>query len=362
MLAVRAHQDSRDIHLEEIPIPKPSPQDVLIKVASAGLAPGVFAMLEKGLLRHLPTTLGHEVAGTVAAFGDEVTSFTMEDRVRMHANLSCRECKHCLSDREQMCAQGAIIGFNGFGRERMRLYEQYHDGGLAEYIVVPHWLVDKLPDNVSFDVAAKVHDVGSAMRALKCANLEPSSTIILTAATGAMGTSTLKLAEHFDISRVILVARSRERLEALQHLTKVPTEIVALDELGDDWVATKQLVQKLKSLAPQGVDAVIDFIPSGQDTWQTVEALGTNGTLVHMGGNHAPLPISVAVMMFNCWKVVGTRGNTRSDTDQVLAWLGDGRLNIDELITHKARLSEVKEGVAALQSRAVPIWMSVVNP
>ena len=362
MLAVRVHKDSHDLHLEEIPIPIPSNQEVLIKVASAGLAPGVFTMLKQGLLRHLPTTLGHEVAGTISALGDNVASFEVGERVRMHANLSCRECKHCLNDREQMCAQGAMIGFNGFGRGKMPLYEQYHDGGLAEYVVVPHWLVDKIPNNVSFDVAAKVHDVGSAMRALKCANLEKGSTIILTAATGAMGTSTIKLAEHFGISRIILVARSRERLEAVQRLTKISTDIVALDELKPDWATSNGLLKKLKELVPDGADAVIDFIPAGQDSWQTVMALGTDGTLVHMGGNHSTLPFPVAVMMYNCWKVVGTRGNTRSDTDLVLEWLGDGRLNLDELITNKYPLSDVKEGVTALQSRSKSTWMSVVNP
>ena len=362
MLAVRAHQESTDIHLDSIPIPEPGSQDVLIKVASAGLAPGVFTMLGKGRLRHLPATLGHEVAGTITAVGSEVTSSHVGDRVRMHPHLNCRACKHCLGDREQMCNQAAIIGFNGFGKAKMPLYEQYHDGGLAEYMVLPYWLVDKLPDNVTFDVAAKVHDVGSAMRALKCANLEPDSTIILTAATGAMGTSILKLAEHFSIRRVILIGRSRDRLEAVRHLTRISTDIIALEELDPDWVSTKGLAQKLLTLAPGGVDAIVDFMPSGQDIWQCMEALATNGTLVHMGGNMATLPYPIAVIMFNCWKVVGTRGNTRRDTDQVLEWLADGRLSIDDLITHKLKLSEVKDGITALQSRSSPIWMSVVNP
>ena len=361
MLAVRAHQGSTDIHLESVPIPAPGPQDVLIKVASAGLVPGPIKMLERGRLRLLPTILGHEVAGTIHAVGSEVDSSKVGDRVRMHPNLTCRKCKHCLNDREQMCNQAAIIGFNGFGKAKMPLYEQYHDGGLAEYMVVPHWLVDKLPENVSFDVAAKVHDVGSAMRAIKCANLEPDSTIVVTAPTGAMGTSILKLAEHFAIRRVILIGRSRERLEAVRHLTKVSTDIVVLEELDPDWVSTKGLKQKLLELAPDGLDAILDFMPSGQDIWQSMGALATNGTLVHMGGNVATLPYPVAIMMFNCWKFVGTRGNTRSDTDQVLRWLADGRLNVDDLITHKYKLSEVREGITDLQSRASPIWMSVVN-
>jgi threonine dehydrogenase-like Zn-dependent dehydrogenase len=102
MLAVRAHQGSTDLHLETIPIPVPSPQDVLIKVASAGLAPGVFNMLRIGKLRHLLTTLGHEVTRTIEAFRSEVASSQVRDRVRIHPNLTCHKCKHCLGDRKQM--------------------------------------------------------------------------------------------------------------------------------------------------------------------------------------------------------------------------------------------------------------------
>jgi threonine dehydrogenase-like Zn-dependent dehydrogenase len=123
-----------------------------------------------------------------------------------------------------------IIGFNGFKAD-MPLYEQYHDGRLAEYIVVLYWLVDKLPEKVLFDVASKVHNLGSTMCALKCTNLEPYSTIIVTAATGVIGTLILKLTENFSISRVILIGHSKEHLEAIRHLTKVSTDIVTLDEL-----------------------------------------------------------------------------------------------------------------------------------
>tara|TARA_R110002060_G_scaffold22886_3_gene31018 strand:- start:253 stop:582 length:330 start_codon:yes stop_codon:yes gene_type:complete len=89
MLAVRLHKDSHNLHLEETPIPTPSNQEVLGKVASAGLAPGVFTILKQGLLRHLPTTLGHEVASTTSAVGDNVGGFQVGERVRMHANPAC---------------------------------------------------------------------------------------------------------------------------------------------------------------------------------------------------------------------------------------------------------------------------------
>lgn len=363
MLAARAHEGSTELFLETIPIPILGPEDVLIKVASAGLAPGVFSNLSAGRLTHLPTTVGHEIAGTIAKIGSAVTAAVVGDRVRVHPNLSCQKCRYCLSDREQMCAEAAIIGFIGFGKGRMPQYEKYHDGGLAEYIKVPYWLVDKISPNIKFDVAAKVQDLASAARALKCAQLELGSTIIITAATGSMGASTLKLAEFFPVARIILVARSAQRLKEAQKLTKLPTQIVALEDLGD-WPATKGLARKLTELAPKGVDAIIDFMPSsaGADIWQVIHGLATGGVLVHMGGNGSVLPLPIVALMANCWRIIGTRGNTRSDAKLVLDLLEDGSLNVDDLISHRFALRDVKQAVSTLQNRFPPMWMGVVHP
>ncbi|MFG2456621.1 alcohol dehydrogenase catalytic domain-containing protein [Streptomyces sp. NPDC048523] len=155
MLALRAHQGAEALVLEEVPVPEPGPLDVVVKVVSAGLAPGIMRLLRMGALKHLPTTLGHEAAGVVSAVGRDVTGHAVGDRVRVHPLLNCRECDYCRTDRDMMCAQQAMLGHAAFGDAPMPLYEQYHDGGLAEYVRVPHWLIDSLPDSVGFDVAAR---------------------------------------------------------------------------------------------------------------------------------------------------------------------------------------------------------------
>ncbi|WP_113705119.1 zinc-dependent alcohol dehydrogenase [Nonomuraea lactucae] len=355
MLAARANPDSLTVALEKIEIPQPGPHDVLIKVASAGLAPGMITLLAHGAFKHLPTTLGHEAAGTIAAVGADVPGLAEGERVRIHPNLTCRSCVYCRTDREQMCAQQAMIGHAGFGTGPMPLYERYHDGGLAEYIRVPYWLVDPIPDHVSFDVGAKVHDLANAVRALKTAGPLFGGTIVVTAATGTMGTATIKLAHLFGASRLILVGRSAERLEAVRRLSAIPTEAVAMEEGGD-------LTATLRQLAPSGVDAVVDYLPTGPGIWQATAALATGGTLVHMGGNYVPPPIPIGVIMANCWRIIGTRSCTRTDALQVLDLLDAGTLTADELITHRFPLADLGEALAVMRDRSKPIWMGVVNP
>ncbi|MEE6194927.1 zinc-dependent alcohol dehydrogenase [Mycolicibacterium sp. 120320] len=363
MLAARAHRGSDSIVLEQIPIPQPGPRDVVVRVVAAGITPGTMRLLRDGMFKHFPTTLGHEAAGTVAAVGTEVDHVSVGDRVRVHPNLNCGICDYCCSDRDMMCAQQAMIGYAVFGRVPTPIYDAYHDGGLAEYIRVPHSIIDGLPDNVSFDVGAKVHDLANAVRALKCAELPVGSTIVVTAATGTMGTATIKLAEHFGVSRLILCGRSTERLRAVEKLAgNVATDIVALDDIAGDWTVNDGLTRRIRELVPGGVHGVIDFIADGPATGQVMAAMANGGTLVHMGANPTPLPFPPAAMMVSCWRYVGTRSCTRSDARQVLQLLADGALNADELITHRYPLSEVVTAVSAMQSRVDPSWMTVINP
>lgn len=363
MLAARVDHGSTSLELATVPVPVPGPQDVLVRVVSAGLAPGMMALLARGAFPRLPTTLGHEAAGTVAAVGDEVSGIREGDRVRVHPNLACGRCDYCRTDREMMCAQQAMMGHAAFGRGPMPLYDAYHDGGLAEFVRVPYWLLDPLPDSVSFDVGARVHDLANAVRALKCADLALGSTLVVTAATGTMGTATVKLARHFGVDRLILVGRSAKRLAAVRRLSDgVPAQAVALEDLPADWARTQGLTAALRRLAPDGVEAVVDYVPEGPAGVQAMGAMATGGTFVHMGANATPSPIPMIAMMVNCWRFVGTRANTRSDARHVLRLLAGGALDVDELITHRFPLPEVGRAVAAMQSREEPIWMAVVNP
>ena len=365
MQAVTAHASSAQIHLDTIPIPEPGPQDVLVRVAAAGLAPGMLTLLSRGAFRHLPTVLGHEAAGTITTAGPEAQAhgWAPGQRIRVHPQLNCRTCAACTTDRDMLCAQQAMIGHAAFGPAPMPLYARYHDGGLAEYIRVPYWLLDPLPDNVSFDLGAKVHDLANALRALKLAALRPGSAMVVTAATGTMGTATIKLAPYFGIARLILVARSRARLDAVTRLAgTLPTDTVALEELDTDWTTNSGLTARLRRLLPQGADAVLDYTPDGPTTWQATAALATGATMVHMGGNPTPCPFPALTLMTNCWRLIGTRSCTRSDVHEVLRLMESGLLQAEDLITHRYPLADVRTALHTLQTRTEPMWMAVINP
>ena len=359
MRAFRVAEGAREPRLQNVDIPQVHHSEVLIKIVAAGLVPGVLKIVAAGRTGQLPLTVGHQAAGVIEEVGDGVEKFQVGQRVRVHPSLSCGVCKYCTTGRDHMCPEGAVIGFQGFGKGRMPLYEKYHDGGVADYILVPSSLVDPLPDNVSFDVGAKIQDLANAVRVLKAGALPIGSTVAITAATGTMGTACVRLAPMFGIRHLILVGRNIERLQTVQKLSEIPCSVISISHIKE---GSPPLPALVRQHAPEGVDAIIDFMPSGTDIYSIMGALAVDGTLVHMGASLETLPLPLMATMVNCWKFVGTRNNSREDALLVLRWLQDGSLKADDLITHHFKLDDIDEAVRVINDRSIPMWMTVIHP
>jgi threonine dehydrogenase-like Zn-dependent dehydrogenase len=362
MRAARAYRDAEALSLEEIDRPTPGPGEVLIEVKSAGLAPGGLEQWRRGIYPILPRTLGNEAAGVIAELGPEVTGLAIDQRVRLHPNLCCRNCEYCRTDREQFCSAHSVIGQGIYGPDAMPMHTRYVNGCLAEYVLAPAWLADPLPDAVSFDDAAKIHDIADALRAWKTTRVGPGSTVVFNAATGAIGSVFMRMAPLLGVDRVLAVARSAERLEQIRALDPDRIDTVATDELGADWGETQALTKRLRELAPAGVDAVIDFTPNGPMTWQSVAALKRGGSAALMGPNLSPTPLSAMVIMVNGWQIAGTRGCTHDDALQIIRWLQSGRLKVSDLITHSFSLDEINAAEVLVRERREPAWMVVIHP
>lgn len=360
MLAYRGFEGEPIPRLVEIEIPEVGDGDVLVKIVSAGLTYGTFTLQRAGLLKPMPMTLGHEGAGIVEAVGRNVRSVKSGDRVRIHPTLTCGRCRHCLTDRDQMCWGSAMMGFVSFGAT-VPEYPHYHNGYMAEYAVAPERQIDRLPDHLSFDAGAKLHYAANAMRTLKVAELPPGGTLGILGATGSMGVVTIKLAPVFGVSRMVLVGRSTQRLREAAALSSIPVEIVSTETMGENWAETGALPHRMAEVVPDGLDALIDYLPDGGPMVQAAIGLATGGTFVNMGGGPQPFPFSMRALVGKCFKVVGTRNHSRLDAKEVLRLMDIGTLSIDDLITHRSPLADVEAAVGRLTSRDETVWMSVVN-
>src|SRR3954451_9635690 len=132
-------------HLEvtDLPMPRPAPDEVLIKVGACGICGSDVHGYDGTSGRRIPPiVMGHEAAGIVAAVGAEVTGFAVGDRVTFDSTVYCGVCDFCHKGEVNLCDNRQVVGVSCGDYSRA--------GAFAEYVAVPARIVYKLPDNLAF--------------------------------------------------------------------------------------------------------------------------------------------------------------------------------------------------------------------
>ena len=129
----------------------PRPDDVVIDIEAAGICHSdIHTIRNEWGEAHFPLTVGHEIAGTVAAVGSDVTDWKVGDRVGVGCMVdSCGTCEECLADQEQNCLNGNVGTYNATDVDGT-----ITQGGYAEKVVVNERFVLRIPDEITFDQAA----------------------------------------------------------------------------------------------------------------------------------------------------------------------------------------------------------------
>jgi len=317
--------------LVEVPVPRPGPGQVLVRVAGNGLCHSDFTMgelpAEIGELLgwSMPFTLGHEVGGWVAGVGAEVAGLDEGSAVALRSPASCGSCWYCTRGQDSACA-GGLVG-RGYGR----------DGGLAEFVLVES-AGDVLPlRSVDPVVAGPLTDAGAtsyhAVRRV-LPRLTPGGTAVVIGA-GGLGAFAVQFLKALSPVRVVAVDTDPARLE------------VATARGADDVVTgvDRETVAALLDLSGGGAAAVLDFvgvdetIAAGLASVRPAGAYGLVGA--GMGGFRRPwyggLPRDAEIFTF--------QGSSRQDVEDVLALADSGHLVID---TEQFALADVGAAYEAL--------------
>ena len=127
------------------------PTDILIKIAFAGICHSdIHTGREEWGPAHFPLVPGHEIAGTVAEVGSDVTKYSVGDRVGVGCMVdSCRECENCKAGEEQYCLKGNVGTYNAIGKDGRPT-----EGGYSTHIVVDEAFVLGIPEGIELDAAA----------------------------------------------------------------------------------------------------------------------------------------------------------------------------------------------------------------
>jgi alcohol dehydrogenase len=100
---------------------------------------------------------------------------------------SCGTCRHCSAGDPIACRYFTFNGYFGFSKLSERMYRKYPYGGMGEYMTAPASALVKIPDNVSYDQAARLGYIGTAYSGLRKAKVGPSTTLLINGASGTLG-------------------------------------------------------------------------------------------------------------------------------------------------------------------------------
>jgi L-iditol 2-dehydrogenase len=153
-------KDAQSVSLASVPCPLPQADEVVVRVAIAGLCRTDLYIADGKIPSPSPLVLGHEFSGTVHALGSGVSRFLPGQRVAVMPILSCGDCDYCQRGLERVCQQRTMLGVD-------------RDGAFASFVAVPARFVYPIPAAMSFQAAAYAEPVTAALGVLN-AGLGPT--------------------------------------------------------------------------------------------------------------------------------------------------------------------------------------------
>lgn len=315
--------------LAERPVPRPGPGEVLVRVVACGVCGSDRFLQQGGFGVPLPVVPGHEAAGRVAALGPGVTGLAEGDPVALYYLAHCGACRHCRAGRENICRTVRRMGVD-------------FDGAMADYVVLPAPNCLPLEPGDDLAAAAVITDaIGTPLHALARARVGPGDRVLVTG-IGGIGSNAVQIARLLG-AEVIAASRSAEarataRAMGAHHVLPADAGLPA---------AVSALT------GGEGADAVIQCAPGAEAFAAGLACLARGGRLVVVGTARAPVPLSTNEVLWREHEILGSRGFTRADIRQGLAWHRAGLIRTDHLTARRRPLDGLNAAIADLDTPEV---------
>ncbi|HTA91886.1 MAG TPA: S-(hydroxymethyl)glutathione dehydrogenase/class III alcohol dehydrogenase [Polyangiaceae bacterium] len=339
--AAVANGPQTKLSIETVQLEGPRAGEVLVEIKASGVChTDAYTLSGQDSEGIFPSILGHEGAGVVVEVGAGVKSLKKGDHVIPLYTPECRECEYCLNPKTNLCqairaTQGKGLmpdGSSRFRRGKEALFHYMGCSTFANYSVLPEIALAKIREDAPFD---KVCYIGCGVTTgigavVNTAKVEPGSNVVVFG-LGGIGLNVIQGARMVGANKIIGVDVNPARRAIAEAFGM--THFVNPREVG------AELVPHLISLTGGGADYSFECVGSVELMRQALECCHKGwGMSVIIGV--APAGAEIATRPFQLvtgrvWKgsaFGGARG--RTDVPKIVDWYMEGKIRIDELITH----------------------------
>jgi 2-desacetyl-2-hydroxyethyl bacteriochlorophyllide A dehydrogenase len=305
------------IEVAQVPEPVCKPDEVIVKVAQAGLCGTDLHIYHNEYMSQFPVIGGHEFCGTVVEVGREVRDFQAGQRVAADPNLYCGHCDFCRDEKANHC-----LNWEGVGITR--------PGAFAEFVAVPAKACYRLPDGLSDLQGAFIEPVSCVVHAMNRLRVWPGDDVLILGA-GPMGLILTQVLRHSGAAQVAVVEKQPARLELASRLGATLTVPAGA---GQD--------ETLRAAAPYGFSVVIDATGSPKVIENAFRYLKPRGQYLQFGvaAKDATVTLKPYDIFKNDWTILGSFALCYT-FQPAIAWLASGVVDVAPLVSHTLPLDDL---------------------
>jgi len=318
------YYNNQDIRVEEMPVPKIGPGELLIKVEASGICGS--DVMEWYRVPKAPLVLGHEIAGEIVEIGEGVTRYRPGDRVAVAHHVPCNTCHYCLNGHHTVCDTLRQTNFD--------------PGGFAQYLRLPSINVDRgvypLPEEVSYEEGTFTEPLACVLRGQRMARIRPGQSVLIIGC-GISGLLHLELARAQGVGRIIATDIVPYRLEAAQRLG---AEVVIHAE---EDVPAKVREANNGRLA----DRVLVCTGATSAIHQALQSVDRGGVVLFFAPTSPgiTIPISINDLFFrNDITLTTSYAGSPADYATAVELIRSRRVRVKDMITHRLSLAETARG------------------
>jgi threonine 3-dehydrogenase len=316
--------------MENVPVPEPGPNDVLIKVKKSAIC-GTDVHIwnwdswaQKTI--PVPMVVGHEFVGEVAEVGSAVTKYQVGERVSGEGHIVCGKCRNCRAGRGHLCHYTKGVGVN-------------RPGSFGEFVCIPEHNVVSIPDDVPDEVAAIFDPFGNAVHTALSFDLVGED--VLVTGAGPIGIMGAMVAKRSGARKVVITDINPIRLELARKC--------GIDHVVD--ASKEDLKDVMNGIGmKEGFDVGLEMSGAPPAFRSMIDTMNNGGKIAILGIAPDGFGIDWNKVIFKMLTLKGIYGREMFETWYKMIAFVQGGLDVSQIITHRIKIDEFRDGFEAMRS------------